>query len=76
MIVAQVLENPESAMDIRSLVLAVFALLEVMVRLTPSEKDNSIVNKVVTFGAYILDFIIPNRRKGGGRIPLIKRKNA
>lgn len=76
MIVAQILENPESAMDIRSLVLAVFGLLEVMVRLTPSEKDNSIINKVVTFGAYILDFILPNRRKGGGRIPLIKRKNA
>ena len=73
MIVAQILENPESAMDLRSLVLAVFALLEVVVRLTPSEQDNSIVNKIVSFGAYILDFILPNRRKGGGRIPFIKK---
>ena len=70
----QVLENPDSAMDIRALVLALFALLEVLVRLTPSENDNSIVNKIVTFGAYILDFIIPNRKKGGGRLNLIKRK--
>ena len=76
MMLFQVLENPESAMDVRSLVLAVFALLEVVVRLTPSERDNSIVNKVVTFGAYILDFIIPNRKKGGGRLPLIKRGDA
>ena len=76
MMLTQILENPESAMDVRSLVLAVFGLLEVLVRLTPSEKDNSIVNKVVTFGAYILDFIIPNRRKGGGRIPLIKKGDA
>jgi hypothetical protein len=73
MMLAQVLENPDSAMDIRALVLALFALLEVIVRLTPSENDNSIVNKVVTFGAYILDFIIPNRKKGGGRLNLIKK---
>lgn len=73
MILTQILENPETAMDLRSLVLAVFALLEVVVRLTPSEQDNSIINKVVSFGAYILDFLIPNRRKGGGRIPLIKK---
>ena len=76
MMLFQVLENPESAMDVRSLVLAVFALLEVVVRLTPSERDNSIINKVVTFGSYILDFIIPNRKKGGGRLPLIKRGDA
>ena len=76
MMLFQILENPDSAMDLRSLALAVFALLEVVVRLTPSEKDNSIVNKVVTFGAYILDFIIPNRKKGGGRLKMKMGKNA
>jgi len=76
MMLFQILENPDSAMDLRSLALAVFALLEVVVRLTPSEKDNSIVNKVVTFGAYILDFIIPNRRKGGGRLKMKMKKDA
>jgi len=73
MMLTQIIENPDSAMDLRSLVLAVFALLEVLVRLTPSERDNSIVNKIVTFGAYILDFVIPNRKKGGGRLTLIKK---
>ena len=76
MMLLQVLDNPDSAMDLRSLALAVFALLEVVVRLTPSEKDNSIVNKIVTFGSYILDFIIPNRKKGGGRLRMKSKQDA
>ena len=45
--------------------MSVFALAEAVVRLTPSEKDYSIVNKVVSVGTYLLDFIIPNRSKRG-----------
>ena len=52
--------------------MAVFALLEVGVRLTPSEKDNSLINKIVTFGTYILDFLVPNRTKSGDRFKLRK----
>ena len=39
------------------------AFCDVVARLTPSAKDNSIVNLLVT----ILNAIIPNFRKGGGR---------
>ena len=39
------------------------AFCDVVARLTPTAKDNSIVNLLVT----ILNAIIPNFRKGGGR---------
>jgi len=39
-----------------------FAVAEVVVRLTPTEKDNSIYNKVKT----IVDAILPNLKKDGG----------
>jgi hypothetical protein len=68
----QVLEDPTAYVGWKELVLALFALLEVGVRLTPSEKDNSIVNKVVMFGTYILDFIVPNRKRNGDRFKLNK----
>lgn len=68
----QVLEDPTSYVGWKELVLAVFALLEVGVRLTPSEKDNSLINKIVTFGTYILDFLVPNRSKSGDRFKLGK----
>jgi hypothetical protein len=64
-----------SNIDLRLLVLAVFGVLEVAVRLTPSEKDNSIVNKVIKFGTMALDILIPNRGKGGERLGLFKKKN-
>ena len=63
-----------SNIDLRLLVLAVFGVLEVAVRLTPSEKDNSIVNKVIKFGTMALDILIPNRGKGGERLGLFKKK--
>lgn len=68
----QVLEDPTTYVGWKELVLAVFALLEVGVRLTPSEKDNSLINKIVTFGTYILDFLVPNRSKSGDRFKLRK----
>ena len=39
------------------------AFCDVVARLTPSTKDNSIVNLLVT----ILNAVIPNLKKGGGR---------
>lgn len=68
----QILDDPTQYLGWKELVLAIFAILEVGVRLTPSEKDNSIVNKIVMFGTYILDFIIPNRNKAGDKFRLLK----
>lgn len=45
-----------------ALVLGLFGLLEVIVRLTPSDRDNSIIN----FLKSLLDAILPNRRSTGG----------
>lgn len=61
------MENPLDLMTWREAILALFALIEVVLRLTPSENDNSVFNKVVSFATYILDFVIPNRRKEGGK---------
>ena len=67
MIFTQVVEDPAQFLDLKTVILAIFALAEAAVRLTPSEKDNSLVNKVVLLGTYLLDFIIPNRSKNGKR---------
>ena len=48
-----------SQIDWTTLVWSLIAIIEVVVRLTPSEKDNSILNKVVWF----IDKVIPNRTK-------------
>ena len=48
-----------SQIDWTTLVWSLIAFVEVVVRLTPSEKDNSILNKVVWF----IDKVIPNRTK-------------
>ncbi len=48
-----------SEIDWTTLVWSLIAIIEVVVRLTPSEKDNSILNKVIWF----IDKVIPNRTK-------------
>jgi len=63
----QIIDNPEGFIDIKTLILAIFAIAEAVVRLTPSEKDNSIINKIVMLGGYLLDFVIPNRSKRKGK---------
>jgi len=45
------------------LVMALVLLLEIVVNLTPSEKDNSILLKIKN----VISFIFPNRRSGGGK---------
>ena len=44
------------------LVMALILLLEIIVNLTPSEKDNSILLKIKN----AIAFIFPNRKKQGG----------
>ncbi len=68
----QIIEQAQNV-DLKLLVLAMFAVLEVAVRLTPSERDNSIVNKIVKFGTILLDVLIPNKNKKGGRFNVFKR---
>jgi len=72
MIISTILQVTPNV-DFKLLVLAVFALLEVVVRLTPSERDNSVVNKIVKFGTILLDTLIPNKKKSGGRFNFLKR---
>jgi len=48
-----------SQIDWVTLVWSLIAIFEVIVRLTPSEKDNSILNKIIWF----IDKVIPNRIK-------------
>ena len=45
----------------QEIVLAVVAVFEVIVRLTPSEKDNTILAKII----WVLNKIIPKRKKNG-----------
>lgn len=44
--------------------LSLLSFLEVVTRLTPTEKDNT----VLTFLSNILNVLIPNFKKGGGRL--------
>ncbi len=48
--------------DLIAIVVGLIAVAEIVVNLTPSEKDNSILLKIKN----ALSAIIPNFRKGGG----------
>jgi len=63
----QILDNAQDFVGIKTLILAIFSIAEAVVRLTPSERDNSIINKIIMVGGYLLDFVIPNRSKRGKR---------
>jgi hypothetical protein len=45
------------------LVMALILILEIVVNLTPSDKDNSLLLKIKN----VISFLFPNRRKGGGK---------
>jgi hypothetical protein len=49
------------SLSLNTIVWSVLAILEVIVRLTPSNKDNSILNKVI----WVVDKLIPNKSKKG-----------
>jgi hypothetical protein len=52
-----------------ALVLGLFGFIDLVARLTPTEKDNSIVNFLMT----LLNSIIPNFKKGGGSFKLLSK---
>ncbi len=52
-----------------ALVMGILGFVDLVARLTPSEKDNSIVNFLMT----IFNAIIPNFKKGGGSFKLLSK---
>jgi|TARA_R110002020_G_scaffold301894_4_gene517318 hypothetical protein len=65
--ILDILNDPSQMIGWKELILIVFTLVEAVVRLTPTETDNSIWNKISTVLRLIVDAILPNRKKGGGR---------
>lgn len=65
--ILNILNDPTQMLGWKELVLIVFTLIETVIRLTPTEADNSIWNKISTVLKLILDAVIPNRKKGGGK---------
>jgi hypothetical protein len=52
-----------------ALLMGILGFIELVARLTPSEKDNSIVNFLMT----LFNAIIPNFKKGGGSFKLLSK---
>ena len=46
-------------MEWKEILLAILGIAEIIVRLTPTEKDNSILNKIV----WVVNKLIPNKIK-------------
>ena len=46
-------------MEWKEILLAILAIAEIIVRLTPTEKDNSILNKIM----WLVNKLIPNKIK-------------
>ena len=58
-------------LSLNTIVWSVIAILGVVVRLTPSQKDNSILNKVV----WLVEKLVPNKDKEKeGKFNLFKKK--
>ena len=58
-------------MTVSTIVWSIIAILEVVFRLTPSQADNSILNKVI----WIVEKLIHNNDKGKeGKFKLFKKK--
>jgi hypothetical protein len=65
--ILNILNDPTQMLGWKELILILFTLVEAVIRLTPTEADNSIWNKISTVLKLVLDAVIPNRKKGGGR---------
>ncbi|MDP3643088.1 MAG: hypothetical protein Q8S54_07845 [Bacteroidota bacterium] len=52
-----------------ALLMGLLGFVDLVARLTPSEKDNSIINFLMT----LLNAIIPNFKKGGGNFKLLSK---
>ena len=60
-----------SDISLTTIVWSIIAIFEVIVRLTPSEKDNSILNKVIR----VVEKLIPNKDKSNeGKFRLFRKK--
>lgn len=60
-----------SGLGLSTIVWSLIAMFEIIVRLTPTEKDNSILNKII----WIVEKLIPNKdKKKQGMFNLFKRK--
>tara|TARA_R100001086_G_C11644200_1_gene205392 strand:- start:119 stop:262 length:144 start_codon:yes stop_codon:yes gene_type:complete len=46
-------------MEWKEILIAILGIAEIIVRLTPTEKDNSILNKIM----WVVDKLIPNKIK-------------
>jgi|TARA_R100000781_G_scaffold4212_1_gene5368 hypothetical protein len=46
-------------MEWKEILLAILAIAEIIVRLTPTEKDNSILNKIM----WVVNKLVPNKIK-------------
>jgi len=58
-------------MTVSTIVWSIIAILEVIFRITPSQVDNSILNKVI----WIVEKLIPNNDKAKeGKFKLFKKK--
>lgn len=69
------MENVTDLIGIKAAIAALFVLAEAVARLTPSERDNSIVNKVASFTLTVLDVLIPNRSKDPQKKVHLFKKN-
>ena len=61
------------SIEFNKLIWIVIALLEVVVRLTPSQKDNSILNKII----WVVEKILPNKssdKNDSEKFKLFKKK--
>jgi hypothetical protein len=59
------------SLSLSTIVWSLIAILEIVVRLTPSDKDNSILSKIV----WVISKIIPNKTKEKGILhQIFKRK--
>jgi hypothetical protein len=52
-----------------ALLMGILGFIDLVARLTPTEKDNSIVNFLMT----LINAIIPNFKKGGGSFKLLSK---
>lgn len=60
------------SLSLSTIVWSLIAIFEVVVRLTPTEKDNSILNKII----WVVEKILPNKDKEKkGLFNLFKKKN-
>ena len=58
-------------LSLSTIVSSVIAIFEVIVRITPSEKDNSILNKVI----WVVEKLIPNKDTNKeGKFKLFRKK--